>query len=332
MDAPPVQYVRTQDGLNIAFGVSGSGMPLVFIPGVFNHVQLGWQYPGLAPWLELLSQRFQLIQLDIRGTGMSSRDVPEDHVQEHYLRDIEAVVDRLQLDRFVYLGVTIGAHYGIDYALAHPERLIGLVLGTSGRNRAPVVLRELPAQDWEFFLNSIVPRHRTLEERAHIVELHKQGSDQQNYLRRYRAFIPTEEREERLQRLTTPTLVLHARDYALTPVEEGMRVAQLCGGRLVLIDGADPWGDAGQGVAAIEAFLADVAPAAAPGSVRTDLLSARELDVLRLVAAGRSNAQIAEALVISPNTVGRHVSNIFDKTGAANRAEAVAYAMRNGLA
>jgi DNA-binding NarL/FixJ family response regulator len=61
------------------------------------------------------------------------------------------------------------------------------------------------------------------------------------------------------------------------------------------------------------------------------VLSARELEVLRLIAAGRSNAQIAEALVISPNTVGRHVSNIFDKTGAANRAEAAAYALRNGL-
>ena len=58
----------------------------------------------------------------------------------------------------------------------------------------------------------------------------------------------------------------------------------------------------------------------------------REIEVLRLIAAGRSNAQIAEALVISPNTVGRHVSNIFDKIGAANRAEATAYALRNGLA
>jgi two-component system, NarL family, response regulator LiaR len=53
--------------------------------------------------------------------------------------------------------------------------------------------------------------------------------------------------------------------------------------------------------------------------------------VLRLVGAGRTNQQIANQLFISLNTVARHVSNIFDKTGAANRAEAGAYAARHGL-
>jgi DNA-binding NarL/FixJ family response regulator len=61
-------------------------------------------------------------------------------------------------------------------------------------------------------------------------------------------------------------------------------------------------------------------------------LTGREVEVLRLIAAGRSNRAIAEALFISPNTVLRHVSNIFTKTGVANRAEAAAYATRKGLA
>jgi DNA-binding NarL/FixJ family response regulator len=61
-------------------------------------------------------------------------------------------------------------------------------------------------------------------------------------------------------------------------------------------------------------------------------LSSREIEVLRLLAAGRSNQQIADDLVISLNTVRRHVSNIFDKTGAANRAQATAYAKDYGLA
>jgi DNA-binding NarL/FixJ family response regulator len=61
-------------------------------------------------------------------------------------------------------------------------------------------------------------------------------------------------------------------------------------------------------------------------------LSEREVEVLRLVAAGRSNQQIADELVISQNTVIRHVSNIFAKTGAANRAQATAYAKDHGIA
>jgi len=61
-------------------------------------------------------------------------------------------------------------------------------------------------------------------------------------------------------------------------------------------------------------------------------LTGREVQVLRLIAAGHSNRAIAQALFISPNTVLRHVSNIFAKTGVANRAEAAAYATRHGLA
>jgi DNA-binding NarL/FixJ family response regulator len=60
-------------------------------------------------------------------------------------------------------------------------------------------------------------------------------------------------------------------------------------------------------------------------------LTAREHEVLRLVAAGQSNAEIAETLVLSVHTVERHVANIFAKLGAHNRAEAAAVATRQGL-
>ena len=60
-------------------------------------------------------------------------------------------------------------------------------------------------------------------------------------------------------------------------------------------------------------------------------LSQREVEVLRLLAAGKSNREIADALCISLNTVATHVRNILAKTGAANRTEAAAYALRHGL-
>ena len=61
-------------------------------------------------------------------------------------------------------------------------------------------------------------------------------------------------------------------------------------------------------------------------------LSPREAEVLRLISGGKTNREIAAELVISTNTVARHVSNIFDKVGAANRTEAAAYAHRAGIA
>jgi len=60
-------------------------------------------------------------------------------------------------------------------------------------------------------------------------------------------------------------------------------------------------------------------------------LTAREAQVLRLVAAGDSNRAIAKELVISEKTVARHVSNIFTKLGLSSRAAATAYAYQNGL-
>jgi DNA-binding CsgD family transcriptional regulator/tetratricopeptide (TPR) repeat protein len=63
-----------------------------------------------------------------------------------------------------------------------------------------------------------------------------------------------------------------------------------------------------------------------------DDLTQREVDVLRLIAAGKSNQQIADALFISVHTVIYHVRNIFSKTGASNRVEAASYAVQHLLA
>jgi len=92
--------------------------------------------------------------------------------------------------------------------------------------------------------------------------------------------------------------------------------------------------------AAVSLGMASLAAraAAAPQAARTaevrlfrDGLSAREVEVLRLVAEGRSNREIGESLFISQNTVANHVRSILSKTGCANRADAAAYATRHGL-
>jgi ATP/maltotriose-dependent transcriptional regulator MalT len=83
-------------------------------------------------------------------------------------------------------------------------------------------------------------------------------------------------------------------------------------------------------LARIDALLAQLAarPALPPTGPR---LSTREVEVLRLVAAGRSNPEIAEALFISPRTVTTHLTHIFDKLDVEGRAEAVAHAVRSDL-
>jgi DNA-binding NarL/FixJ family response regulator len=70
----------------------------------------------------------------------------------------------------------------------------------------------------------------------------------------------------------------------------------------------------------------------APAQSLPDELTPREAEVLKLIASGLSNAEIAEALVVSQATVKTHVNRIFYKTGSRDRAQAVRYAYRHGIA
>jgi DNA-binding NarL/FixJ family response regulator len=72
-------------------------------------------------------------------------------------------------------------------------------------------------------------------------------------------------------------------------------------------------------------------PTVAPPKERVAGLTERELEVLRLVAQGRSNREIAQALLLSEYTVARHLTHIFTKTGVENRAGAAAFALRHNV-
>jgi DNA-binding NarL/FixJ family response regulator len=79
----------------------------------------------------------------------------------------------------------------------------------------------------------------------------------------------------------------------------------------------------------LKAAQAESLPARPPAY--PDWLSRREVEVLQLIAQGRSNPEIAQALIISPNTVAHHVTSILNKTHTANRTEAATYAARQRL-
>ncbi|WP_162529571.1 response regulator transcription factor, partial [Agromyces humi] len=68
-----------------------------------------------------------------------------------------------------------------------------------------------------------------------------------------------------------------------------------------------------------------------PAAAASAGLTRREVEVLRLIAGGRTNRQIAQELFLSERTVARHVSNILGKLGLANRAGATAFAFEHGL-
>jgi len=77
--------------------------------------------------------------------------------------------------------------------------------------------------------------------------------------------------------------------------------------------------------------LAQLPDAAVNGAKSSHGLTTRELEILNLVATGKTNKRIARELELSEKTVDRHVSNIFSKLDVASRAAATAYAYQNGL-
>jgi pimeloyl-ACP methyl ester carboxylesterase/DNA-binding CsgD family transcriptional regulator len=342
MDAPPVQYVRTSDGVSIAYSVAGKGTSLLLPPFIHSHVQLNWQNDLVivrrCRLLRKLMERFRVLTFDNRGQGLSARGLPESLTLADLDLDTEAVAGRVEDETFVFVACARSSHLAIRYLIKHPERVSALVLISAQMSMGtlPSALFELlPDQNWEFFLQTqLLPGLPPQDVRA-AIDMLKQTSTPEDYRMTWTRWRQSDV-TDLLPAIRTPTLVLHAREFPFVKPEEATRLAALIpNARLGVIDGYEILGNADQAAEAIEGFLADL-PSVQSGRGKSPRLanglSGREVEVLRLLAAGKSNQEIADELVISLNTVRRHVSNIFDKTGVANRAQATAYAKDHGLA
>ncbi len=149
---------------------------------------------------------------------------------------------------------------------------------------------------------------------------------------------------DRTGSIAAPVRVLHRREDRAIPFRLGQDLAaRLPDATFLGLRGADhfPWlGDLAETARAILEGIGvdrseiDLPPARRPEQTGSDAdadLSERELEVLRLVAAGLSDREIAERLVLSPHTVHRHVANIRTKLRLPSRTAAAAYATRVGL-
>jgi DNA-binding CsgD family transcriptional regulator len=149
---------------------------------------------------------------------------------------------------------------------------------------------------------------------------------------------------EEAGRMRAPALVIHRRGMTQLPIEVSRALAQtLPRGWLVVLEGTQPALFLDEPAAVVDLLLDFVCDGVLPPEtappVRSDAgralpmsaLTRREREVLRLLATGESNAQIARRLGVSIHTVERHVANLYPKIGARGRADATAYAIRSGL-
>ena len=269
---PRIQYVKTADGVSIAFWTLGEGMPLLQMPPPpYSHIQLEWQDLGWRRWYERLAEKRKLVRYDGRGSGLSDRNVADYSVDAQML-DLEAVAERLGLQRFVLVTSGAGAPVAVAYAARHPEAVSHLVLwcpwGLNPRAQALRALRE--AGDWELYTESLAnavfgwsageEAHR---QAAFLRECTTPEADRATFGALGRFDVAAV-----LSQVRSPTLILQRRQLTLiTGLDISKALASgIPDARLALLEGESfaPWmGDMEAALAAIDEFLGDSEPAPA---------------------------------------------------------------------
>jgi pimeloyl-ACP methyl ester carboxylesterase/DNA-binding CsgD family transcriptional regulator len=352
--APPeqeIRFCRAPDGVRLAFATHGAGPPLVVASCWLSHLQYDWQSPVWRHFLEQLGALTTVVRYDERGFGMSDWTV-DDFSLAARLGDLETIVDAAGLERFALLGMSGGSAVAMAYAAAHPERVTRLVLYGTVCGVPPTFTAEGLAEEETYrsmirvgwakedpvfrraFTTRFIP-DATEEQMRWFDDLQRMSTSPANAvdsrIARQRVAL-----DDELRRITAPTLVLQAIGDRSTTFDNGVDVsAKIPGARLVplqsrnhiLLAEEPAWRVF---IAEVAAFLEPDRRAFASGDPGrpAEPLSPRELDVLRLVADGRTNEEIAEALTLSVRTVERHLSNTYGKLGVGGRAARAAAATR----
>lgn len=344
-----IRFCHSSDGVRLAYATSGQGPPLVKVANWLNHLEFDWQSPLYAPWLAELSRDHTLVRYDERGCGLSDWDVDEFSV-DAWVRDLESVVDALDLGRFPLLALSQGGAVAISYAARHPERVSHLILygafarGGAFRQRSPrsqelnEAVTQMVRLGWgkdnpafrQVFTSIFIP-DASPEQARWFNDLMRVSTSPENAVRFREAFDHLDVRDLAPQ-VAAPTLVLHARDDAAIHFEEGRLLASLIPGARfapldsrnhILLTGEPAWH---QLLAEIREFVG----AGAAASSFPDLTD-REREVLDLIARGLNNAEIAGHLVITRSTVRNHITSIFSKLGVESRAQAIVRARDAGF-
>jgi pimeloyl-ACP methyl ester carboxylesterase/DNA-binding CsgD family transcriptional regulator len=350
-----IRFCVTTDGVRIAYALCGSGAPLVICGTWLSHLEHQWRNLSWQPWLDWLAGERTLLRYDMRGCGLSDRNVPQVSFAD-WVSDFEAVVEAAGFERFPVLGICQGGPIAVEYAARHPERVSRLVLyGTFARGR---LRREAPqeaakAKAWldlvdlgwgednhaflQMYATSFQPGG-TLEHLRSWGELQRASTSATNAAEFMRVTFNLDVRDA-TARVQSPTLVANPTRSVVVPLEEARLLATLIPGarflpleseNLMPLPEEPAWAQLRREV---EEFLApdELCPGTASLQALLAALTEREAEILDRIAQGLDNARIAAHLDLSEKTVRNHITRIFDKLGVESRSQAIVRAREAGL-
>ena len=354
---PPqtIRFCRSTDGVRIAYARYGQGPPLIIATCWLSHLEYDLESPVWRHWVEGMGSIATTVRYDERGFGLSDWQVP-DFSFESRISDLEAVIDASGFDEFALLGMSQGGPVAMADAQRHPERVTRLILHGSyvstlgpsmesaGMEEAFIKMVEVgwarPQGRFRRVFTDMLMPGATPEQMSWVDDLMKVSTSTANAVefRRQRLDVDV---SDLLPQLDFPTLVLHARGDQMNEFTEGRRLAaEITGARLVtlesdnhvLLENEPAWPVF---LREIDQFLEPDRDSARRGlsehgqfsAHALECLTAREREVLTLVAAGLDNSGIAARLTLSIRTVERHLQTIYrklDLTGSAQRTAAAA--------
>lgn len=289
---PRTEYARSGN-LHIAYQVVGDGPhDLVYVPGWVSHVELAWEEPTLARFLNRLASFSRLIMFDKRGTGLSDRVASNELPSlEERMDDLRAVMDAAGSERATMFGFSEGGNLSALFAATHPERTTSLLLFGSFAKR----LRS-PDYPWAPTAAEREALYAEIEHEwgrgAGINEYVPSMLDDEPFMRRLGAYFRSAASPGAalallrmnslidirgiLPAIHVPTLVMHRSGDRSVKLEEARWMAeQIPGARFVELAGQDhmPWvGDQDTILDEIQEFVTGDRPVREPDRVLATVL------------------------------------------------------------
>jgi pimeloyl-ACP methyl ester carboxylesterase/DNA-binding winged helix-turn-helix (wHTH) protein len=237
---PEVKFFTTSDGVRIAYTIGGRGPAIVRTIDWLSHLQFEWKSPFLRHWLSQIMRHNTLVRYDQRGSGLSDWEV-QDFSYERTVQDFEELIEATGLEKFAIFGGCQGAAIATAYATRHPERVTRLIFNGAFANGwpppGPGAMEQLDAlltlirhgwgrdnpafrQIW----STLFQPDADSEAMSWLNELQRISTSPENAARMLSEF-PNLRMFDLLPAISCPTLVLHSRDDASVPVQEGRLIA-----------------------------------------------------------------------------------------------------------
>lgn len=322
-----------EGGGTVAFALTGSGPPLLVVPGWLSHLELGWSIPAERMFHEALSSGRTLVRYDRPGCGLSDPyDGPRTMTLE--LATIRAVTAALGAPRLDVFGWSLGAPVAALWAAERPETVSRLVLYGGWATGAAIGDEDsrrhvlgLLATHWGLgsdLLTDIFAPDADAGTRRALARYQRAASSADTAVALLRLAYDLDVLPS-LARISAPTLVLHRRGDRAAPAAQGRTLADaIPGAELVELEGRSHFPAVGDAQAVVDQVRRFLGLPRLRREVPTGL-TPRQTEVAALVADGLTNRELAERLGITERSAESHVERIRLRLGFRSRAQVAAW-------